>query len=80
MDNDKFYKLMVEKMQEIAVVPPQELGILTPFYKKIVPVFKHSPLKSLVFLSMAATVIAFILFGSLVIRLTSILQMGAFHP
>ena len=37
-------------MQEIAVVPPQELGILTPFYKKIVPNFKHSPLKSLLFL------------------------------
>ena len=80
MDHDRIYRSLVAKMQEMAVVPPQRLGLLTPFYKKVVPVFKTSPLKSLLFLSVAATFSAFILFGSRLVKLASILQAGAFHP
>jgi len=80
MENDKLYRMMVAKMQEIAFVPPQQMGLFTPLYKRIVPVFKEYPLKSLVFLSLAATFIAFIVFGSYLIRLASILQLGAFYP
>ena len=80
MDHDRIYQSMVAKMQEMAVVPPQRLGLLTPLYKKVVPVFKISPLKSLVFLSLVATFTAFMLFGSRLVKLASILQAGAFHP
>ena len=80
MDHDSLYQSLVAKMQEMAVVPPQKLGLLTPFYKKVVPNFKISPLKSLLFLSVVATFSAFMLFGSRLVKLASILQAGAFNP
>lgn len=74
MRNDRFYEKLVLKMQEVSVVPPQNLGLFTPLYRKLVPQFKFFPLKALVPLSFLFILGAYLLFGTLMVRLAEILQ------
>lgn len=76
MKNDKFYQLLVSKMEEVAVMPPQSVGPLTPFYKMVVPQLKYSPWRSMSILSMLASVFLYLVFGPILVKLTSVLQFG----
>ncbi|OGG20198.1 hypothetical protein A3D03_01240 [Candidatus Gottesmanbacteria bacterium RIFCSPHIGHO2_02_FULL_40_13] len=76
MNNKKTYQLLVDKMREVAVIPTQEMGFLTPYYKKIVPRFKHSPWKSAIILSSFFAFLLYFLLGTTLIKLVSLLQFG----
>jgi len=76
MKEDKIYKLLVSKMQEIALVPPQTIGSFTPLYKKIVPRFKYYPWKSALIISLASTISLYLVLGSTLVKIASLLQFG----
>jgi len=76
MKNEKIYQLLVEKMREMSVVPPQEVGLFTGVYKKIVPYLKVNPWKSAFLISFLSTFLAYIVFGKALVTLASILQFG----
>ena len=74
MKNEDFYKSLVSKMHEIGVVPPQNIGPLTPFYKKLVPKLKYFPFKALFPVSFMAILAAYLIFGVWLVKLAEILQ------
>ena len=76
MNNKKTYQLLVDKMREVAVIPTQEVGFLTPYYKKLVPRFKYSPWKSAIILSYFFAFLLYFLLGTTLIKLVSLLQFG----
>lgn len=76
MKRDKTYDILVAKMHEMAMVPPQTVGPFTGIYKKIIPMFKFSPIRSLSFVSLVCTVILYLLLGSMLVKIASILQFG----
>ncbi|MBI2617629.1 hypothetical protein HYW55_05850 [Candidatus Gottesmanbacteria bacterium] len=76
MKNDRVYELLVAKMQEMTVVPPQTLGPLTFAYKRIVPYLKFAPWRSTVTFSFLLSVFLYFLLGSTVVKIASLLQFG----
>lgn len=76
MKNDKFYQVLVSKMQEVAVVPPQSVGPLTPFYKMVVPQLKYSPWRSMSVISILLAFFLYLVLGPILVKLASILQFG----
>ena len=74
MKNDKLYDLLVAKMHEVMVVPPQTVGPLTPIYKKVVPQFKYFPFKALLPISLFAIFMAYLMFGTWLVKLAELLQ------
>lgn len=76
MNNKKTYQALVDKMREVALIPTQEVGFLTPYYKKIVPRFKYSPWKSAIILSSFFSLLLYFLLGTTLIKLVSLLQFG----
>jgi len=76
MKTNSTYKLLVAKMHEVAVVPPQTVGPFTGVYKRLVPYFKFAPWRSAIFLSVLATIFLYFLLGSTLVKIASILQFG----
>lgn len=76
MKTDITYNLLVAKMHEVAIVPPQELGPFTFFYKKATSCFKNHLWKTTFFLAAFFSVFLYFLLGSTLVRLVSILQFG----
>ncbi len=76
MNNKKTYQSLVDKMHEVAVIPTQEVGFLTPYYKKIVTRFKYSPWKSAIIISSLFSLFLYFLLGTTLIKLVSLLQFG----
>lgn len=76
MNRDKTYELLLNKMHEVTVVPSQQLGGLTPLYKKIVPFFKFYPWRSAFIISLIGVLFLYLLLGSVLIRVASILQIS----
>jgi hypothetical protein len=76
MTNDQFFLKLVEKMDEVTIVPPQTVGPFTGFYKSLTSQFKVAPWKSAGIVSFLATLSMYLLVGGLLIRLASILQYG----
>jgi hypothetical protein len=63
-------------MAQQADLTPQNLGFLTTPFKRFSPFLKDSPWKIFIPLALLFSLCGFLLFGSKVIRLTSILQRG----
>lgn len=76
MKQDKTYDILVAKMHEVAIVPPQTMGPLTGLYKKIIPMFKFYPVRSLSIVSLVSAVLLYVVLGSLLVKIASILQFG----
>ena len=76
MRNKNTYQLLVAKMQEVAVVPPQTVGPFTFLYKKLASVFKFSPWRSAAFISFFTTILLYFLLGGTLVKLASMLQFG----
>ncbi len=76
MKQDKTYQLLVAKMQEVAILPPQTLGPFTGVYKRVTPFFKFSPRRMTAILSLFATLLLYFFLGSTMVKLASILQFG----
>lgn len=74
--NDKTYKLMVSKMHEVTIVPPQSLGPFTFIYKKVVPYLKFSPWKTTAIISFVGAAFLFLFLGPRFVKFISILQFG----
>ena len=76
MTEDKFYRELVAKMTEVSGVTPQRVGPFTLLYKRVTPYVKRKPLRILSLSSFFAAAFLYLLFGSLVVKLVSILQYG----
>lgn len=76
MKEDKIYKLLKEKMYTVSSLPPQEIGSLTPYWKKFASFVKHKPIKTVMFGASVSSLILWFLLGTALIQLVSILQYG----
>lgn len=74
--DDIYYQKLVKKMTEVSVVSPQTVGPFTFIYKKMTPHLKIRPWKALSFTSIATAILLYLLLGTFLVRLTSILQFG----
>lgn len=73
---DTTYKKFVARWLEVTELPPQTLGPLTPAYKWLVRRLKVMPWPMLVVVSLVTVVGLYLLLGSAVTLLVSILQKG----
>ena len=73
---DKLYNLLVTRMQEMAIVPPQNVGPFTTLYKRLTSELKWYPVRSVTVISFLISLIFFALLGSRLIKLASLLQYG----
>jgi hypothetical protein len=73
---DALYGKFVKRWEEVTDLPPQTVGPLTPFYKKAVTRLKVMPWPLLVIGSLLTVVCLYLLIGSTVTLLVSILQKG----
>ena len=76
MKKDKLYSLLVAKMQEVTIVPPQTVGPLTPIYKKVAAQLKVYPWRWAFMISVSVTFLAYFLFGGMLVKIASMLQYG----
>jgi hypothetical protein len=76
MRNDKLYNQLVAKMHQVAVVPPQTVGPLTPIYKKLAVRLKFTPWRYTVVLAFLFTLCLYLILGQTLVKLASILQYG----
>lgn len=76
MKNDELYNKLKDRMYAVSSVPPQNIGALTPFWRKIVPYVKGSPIRFLMLGGFLSTLFAWVLLGSLIVRIVSLLQYG----
>lgn len=73
---DTIYRNFVKRWEEVTELPPQTLGPLTPYYKMVVRRLKVMPWPVLVLAAMVMVVGIYLLIGSTITILTSILQKG----
>jgi hypothetical protein len=76
MKKDKTYDLLLQKMHEVADLPQQTMGPLTPFYRTVIPYVKESPWRFFAAGSLLFSIALYVVFGALIVRLVSILQHG----
>lgn len=67
-----------QKLEEVYFVQPNDLGypFLTNIYHKITKFFKTMPFIFIIPTSFMGALILYVLFGSLIIKLVSLLQYG----
>jgi CRISPR/Cas system endoribonuclease Cas6 (RAMP superfamily) len=73
---DLVYQKFVKRWQEVTELPPQTVGPLTPLYKKVAGLLKVMPWPMLVFISILCVIALYILVGSTITFLVSVLQRG----
>ena len=73
---DALYHKFVERWEEVTDLPPQTAGPLTPYYKKVVMKLKVMPWPLLVIGSLLVVFCLYLLIGSAVTLLVSVLQKG----
>lgn len=73
---DALYNKFVKRWEEVTELPPQTVGALTPYYKAAVKRLKVMPWPVLVFAAVLFVGVLYLLIGSTVVILTSILQRG----
>lgn len=76
MKEDRFYQLLIDKMHEVSIVPPQTFGPLTHLYKKLAARLKFSPWQSAFVVSVISVFFLYLLLGAALVRLASLLQYG----
>lgn len=76
MKPNQTYEELVHKMQEISALPQQTVGPFTPLYRSVIPYVKDAPLRWLAIGSFVTSIVFYLVFGALVVRLVSILQHG----
>lgn len=76
MKQDKTYQLLLTKMQEISLVPPQQLGPFTNMYKNFVPYLKFAPWRMAAFVSFFTSILLYLVLGPILVKIVSLLQFG----
>jgi len=76
MKTANFY--LKKKMKEVFIVEPNDLNIdfLTNFYKKATSYLKTTPFIIIIPFSFLAGLFIYLIFGYLIVRLTTLLQYG----
>ncbi|NMB84149.1 hypothetical protein GYA28_02565 [Candidatus Roizmanbacteria bacterium] len=69
---------LTEKMNEVFLTKPADLGFvfLTHWYKRFTSIIKTAPFIIIVPLSLLFSLLTYLVFGYLLVKLTSILQYG----
>ncbi len=70
------YQKFVRRWEEVTDLPPQTVGPLTPYYKALVRRIKVMPWPILVLCSLLLVIGLYLLLGTAVTLLVSILQRG----
>jgi len=70
------YQKFVKRWEEVTELPPQTVGPLTPYYKRFTRRLKVMPWPALVAVSVIVVVGLYLLIGSAVTFIVSILQRG----
>jgi hypothetical protein len=70
------YQKFVKLWEEVTDLPPQTVGPLTPLYKAIARRLKVMPWPALVFCSLVVVIGLYLIIGSAITLLVSILQRG----
>lgn len=73
---DALYQRFVKRWEEVTDLPTQTVGPLTPYYKAITRRLKVMPWPLLVIGSVFTVIGLYVLFGSAITLLVSILQKG----
>jgi len=73
---DALYHKFVKRWEEVVDLPPQTVGPLTPLYKSAVKRLKVMPWPMLVIGSLFMVIGLYLLLGSAITLLVSILQRG----
>lgn len=73
---DTAYQKFVRRWEEVTDIPPQTLGPLTPYYKRFVRRLKVMPWPMFVLSSLFIVLSLYILIGSTVTIIVSLLQKG----
>jgi hypothetical protein len=73
---DTTYRKFVKRWEEVMDLPPQNVGPLTPYYKALVRRLKVMPWPALVLCSLILVIGLYLLIGSAITLLVSILQRG----
>lgn len=73
---DAMYNKFVKRWEEVMELPPQTVGPLTPLYKSAVKRLKVMPWPILVIGSLFTVIGLYLLLGSAITLLVSILQRG----
>jgi len=73
---DALYERFQKKWDETTDLPPQTVGLLTPYYKMVTKRLKVMPIPVLVLISVILIITLFFIFGQGVTFITSILQRG----
>ena len=73
---DFVYQKFVKRWQEVTELPPQSVGPLTPVYKRLVRFLKVMPWPLLVLSSLFLVLGLYILIGSAITFIVSVLQRG----
>jgi hypothetical protein len=74
--SDTTYKQFVKRWEEVTDLPPQTVGPLTPVYKRFTKHLKVMPWPVLVVLSICIVIGVFLLVGSTITFVVSLLQRG----
>lgn len=76
--NQRTYSDLRNHYKEVFVLEPNDLHfpLATKIFKKFSPLLKIFPFRVFVPLSVLGTVLLYILFGAIVIRLVTVLQYG----
>lgn len=74
--SDALYHKFVKRWEEVTELPPTTVGPLTPYYKAITKRLKVMPWPLLVIGSMFTVIGLYLLFGTAITIITSILQKG----
>ena len=73
---DTLYKKFVKRWEEVTDLPPQTMGPATPYYKKLVAHLKVMPWGILVLGSIIVVIGLYLLLGTAITAIVSILQRG----
>ncbi len=74
--NDVLYQKFIRRWEEVTDLPPQSLGPLTPYYKKLVRRLKIMPWPMLVVVSSVVVIGLYLVIGSSIALLVTLLQRG----
>ena len=74
--SDATYHKFVKRWEEVTELPTQRMGPLTPYYKKAVKRLKVMPWPVLVMGSSFVVIGLYVVFGSAITLLVSVLQRG----
>lgn len=74
--SDKMYQKFLAKWEEVTELPTQEVGSLTPLFKRTVPYFKVAPWRVLLPLSFLLVASTALFFEQTAAQVASILQRG----